>query len=398
MTIRRLTAADLEESAALSQFAFQYELSDAELAERKQREKPEHTWGYFKNNQLAAKMKIIPLEIFIHGKVFAMGGVASVATWPEHRRQGMVKQLLTHGLKEMKKNGQSVSLLHPFSFAYYRKYGWEHIFDRKEYTVKKEQFPRFNDIQGTMRRTQLNDDLQLLNEVYEQYARQFNGTLKRTDDWWRHHSALKDKKAIVAVYDDRNRTPKGYIAYKVKNNIMTIHELVHLDENARRGLWQFISHHDSMVNEVTLIAPADDGLSFILQEPRIDQHIQPYFMGRIVDVQTFLEQYPFHQCQAADDSVLHIEDPYAPWNHRPFHIRFDKQGRANVTPLERTNTNLGLAKQGIRCDIQTFSAMLLGYRRPSTLYDIGRLTGEADDVMNWERMIPERTPYFPDFF
>ncbi|TKH33755.1 GNAT family N-acetyltransferase, partial [Paenibacillus polymyxa] len=38
---------------------------------------------------------------------------------------GMVSRLLTHALEEMKTAGQSLSFLHPFSFAFYRKFGWE---------------------------------------------------------------------------------------------------------------------------------------------------------------------------------------------------------------------------------------------------------------------------------
>ncbi len=54
-----------------------------------------------------------------------MGGVAGVATYPEYRRSGYVKELLQHSLQTMKKDGYTVSMLHPFAVAFYRKYGWE---------------------------------------------------------------------------------------------------------------------------------------------------------------------------------------------------------------------------------------------------------------------------------
>lgn len=400
MTIRRLTANELDNSYALSQFAFQYELPEQELQERQSRDKPEETWGFFKDGHLAAKMKIMPLEIFIHGKVFAMGGISSVATWPEYRRQGMIKQLLTHGLKVMQQAGQTVSLLAPFSFAYYRKYGWEHIFDEKKYTVERDKLPRFNDVTGTVRRTQLSHDLPLLNDIYDQYAVKYNGTLKRSDDWWIYRSVLQDKKAIIAVYYDQHAVPKGYIVFKVKENEMKILECVHLDEAARRGLWQFISNHDSMVDQVVLKAPIDDPLPFLLENPRIKQEILPYFMGRIVDVKTFLEQYAFREHNAAENCVLHIDDPYAPWNNGSFHVTIDESGTAKVISYSEADgaKDSWLMAEGIHCDIQTLSAMLLGYKRPSTLQEIGRLKGDRDDVLHWERTIPWQTPYFLDFF
>ncbi len=52
-----------------------------------------------------------------------MGGVAGVATYPEYRRSGYVKELLQHSLQTMKKDGYTVSMLHPFAVSFYRKYG-----------------------------------------------------------------------------------------------------------------------------------------------------------------------------------------------------------------------------------------------------------------------------------
>lgn len=398
MTIRRLTETEIDESLALSQFAFQYELPKEELEARKRREKPEQTWGYFSHGRLAAKMTILPLDVFINGHVYAMGGIASVATWPEFRRQGMVKQLLTRGLKVMKEDGQSVSLLHPFSFGYYRRYGWEHTFDYKKYTVQRDQLPHYVDTSGTVVR-KLGNDLSLLKQIYEAYAAKFNGTLIRSDEWWQYRSVLKDQKATVAVYYDRAGTPRGYIVYKVKDREMKIDELIHLDETCRRELWRYISNHDSMVEKVTLTAPPDDNLPFLLNEPRIKQDIIPYFMARIVDAKRFLEQYPFQPNGESESCVLHLEDQYAPWNDGMYALQIDGRGRANVTVMKQENVNnRSDTSAGLKCNIQTLSTMLLGYQRPSHLHEIGRLKGAPEDVQRLESLVPQRTPYLLDFF
>lgn len=398
MTIRRLTSYELDDMYALSEFAFQYELTPAELEEKKRRERPEQTWGFFKNGELAAKMKIIPLEIFIQGQTFSMGGVASVATWPEHRRQGMIKQLLIHGLKVMRDSGQTVSLLHPFSFAYYRKYGWEHVFDEKKYTVPRDKLPKTDDMKGTIVRKRA-DDWPLLNRIYQVYAAKYNGPLIRNEEWWLHRSALKDKEATIAVYASEQNIPSGYIIYKVKRREMKVAELIHLDEEARHALWQFIANHDSMVDKVTLTVPADDALPFLLSEPSIKQEIVPYFMGRIVDVAAFIEQYPFRDNDHREHCTFHIEDRYAPWNDGTYTIQFDEEGTAHVTKIDQpTHASHPGSGATLGCDIQTLSAMLLGYQRPSFLHHSGRLQGTAEGIACLERRIPHRTPYFPDFF
>ena len=65
--------------------------------------------------------KTTPYSIpYIHRqKKFKMGGVAGVATYPEYRRSGYVKELLQHSLQTMKKTDiQYRCYIHlPFHFT-----------------------------------------------------------------------------------------------------------------------------------------------------------------------------------------------------------------------------------------------------------------------------------------
>jgi predicted acetyltransferase len=389
-TIRTLQMEELDASFELSQFAFQYVMSNEELEQAKARSKPENTWGYFINNKMAAKMSILPLQTFIQGKAFAMGGIASVATWPEYRRKGLVGQLLQHGLKVMKDNGQTVSFLAPFSFAFYRKYGWEMHVERKKYTVDVGLLPKWEGEGGYIEQT---DDIELLNNVYESYAQTYNGTLKRDTDWWKHR-VLK-KRALSAVYKNKDNIPMGYILYEVKNREMTIHELVFLNESARKGLWRHIFNHDSMLDQVSLIAPSNDPLPFLLSNPRIKQEIIPYFMARIVDVAAFLQQYPFRSAGLSNSFILHVEDTYAPWNHKKFMLDVSEDGAGFVRELADTGE---VHRNVISCDIQTLSAMFLGFQSPKLLQRIGRLHGPTEEIERMEQRIGTQTTYLMDFF
>src|SRR5690625_1180692 len=121
--IKQLTEKDYDQIFSLSQYAFQYELSYEELEKKKAEAKQHKIWGWMEGEEMGAKLHIIPLASYINGKTFNMGGISSVATWPEYRRKGLVKKLLSHALHDMKKNEQHLSLLHPFSFPFYHKYG-----------------------------------------------------------------------------------------------------------------------------------------------------------------------------------------------------------------------------------------------------------------------------------
>lgn len=396
--IRKLKDEELDESISLSEYAFQYKLNEEERNEKLKRLKSEQIWGYFVVGKLAAKMTIFPMHTCIQGEVFAMGGVASVATWPEYRRKGMVGKLLEHSLKVMKEDGQTISFLHPFSFSFYREYGWETYAEYKAYTLQPSQFPKVKQMAGKVIRA--DQDWRLLNRIYETYARSYNGMLLRDEDWWRKTVFLK-KADQTAVYYNESGEPRGYILYKVENKGMNIHEFIFLNEDARQGLWKFISNHDSMIENVSLSAPVHDQLAFLLPNPKFKQEIIPYSMARIVDVAAFLEKYRFNESSKRQTLQIAVQDRQAPWNHGTFDIQVNEAGEAKVNVLSNEKD----ARSGgheilppLSCDIQTFTAMLMGYQRPKFLHDTGRLQGNAADVRRWEALIPHRSTYLTDYF
>jgi len=391
-TIRPLRSEELSEHFALSQFAFQYESTEEQIEQARAQTKPEHILGHFVDDHLAAQITIIPLQTFVQGQPMKMGGIAGVSTWPEYRRKGLVGKLLVHGLRVMKERGQTVSFLAPFSFPFYRKYGWETYVDRKAYTVDTGLLPIFPDTGGHVKR---NDDLQLLNSLYEPYAQAYNGTLKRDADWWTD-KVLKQKKGKVVVYFNANDVPRGYMIYQVRNRELNVDELVFLDDDARKGLWRFIYNHDSMIERVKMIAPADDPLPFLLANPRIKQEISPYFMARIVDVASFLQQYPFRSTGQKHAFALDITDSYAPWNSKRFAVHVNEDGRANIEAHASVAGTEDLPL--LSCDIQTLSTMLFSFQRPSLLRQIGRIQGSESAIMALEQLVLSKQTYLLDFF
>jgi predicted acetyltransferase len=183
--------------------------------------------------------------------------------------------------------------------------------------------------------------------------------------------------------------------YKVKNRIMDIGEMAYADESARRGLWRFIASHDSMCDKIKLQAPADDSLPFLLPDPRIVQSTVPYFTARIVDFRGFVEQYAFEPTGREESVRIRLGDRQAPWNDGDFVLRADGAGAGSA---EAAGDDAAAFAPELACDIQTMTAMLMGYKRPRFMRDVGRLSGGDDAVERLERIVPARATYFPDYF
>ncbi|WFR64381.1 GNAT family N-acetyltransferase [Paenibacillus amylolyticus] len=391
MEIQKLTVDDFEPAMALSEYAFQVIMSEEQKEKRRSQFSSQDIWGVYEDGQLGAKLHIIPFQTYIHGRSFEMGGIAGVATWPEYRRKGWVAGLLKHALEEMNRNKQSISFLHPFSFGFYRKYGWETYVEFKRYKVPTAHLPSKKAIPGTIRRG--DPGLSTLKEVYSAYAERYNGTLIRDDARW-ENSVLVNGSSQKVVYYDEADTAQGYLLYEVKENKFTIKEIIHLNEEARQGLWTFIANHDSMIQEVTLQAPASDTLAFQLDNPRIQQEIVPYFMARIVSVEQFISQYPFASQDSPVQIILQVEDPHAPWNEGVWQLNVAMNGTASIWKTSEPITDV----QTIKVDIQALTAMLMGYRRPTEMAQIGRAHGPETAIQALEQAIPQRETYLLDFF
>lgn len=393
IVIKHTGIEQFDESMALSQFAFQYERSAAELEQTKEQYLSEPTvrYGAYVDNQLAAQAAVLKLQTYIGGKVFDMGGVAGVATWPEFRRQGLVAQLLIQSLIEMKENGQTVSFLHPFSFSFYRKFGWETYTEHKTYTIKTDMLPARIAYEGRFER--ITGNYGLLNDVYQAYASQFNGSLVRDDFWWKYRINRR-KPGQTALYYDKSGAAQGYVIYEVKNSRLTVHEFVHLNEPARAAIWSFLAQHDSMIEELTIKMPSNDRLPYLLSNPRIKQEITPYFMARIVDAEAFVSQYDFKAADHADDIHIQLIDAQAPWNNGHFLLHIDASGKASL----RRKDDSEKIDEAIKLDIGSFTSVLFGYIQLEQLAQFARIEGDIGLVKRLQSRIPERTTYLPDFF
>ncbi len=395
LEIRQLKADEFEQYMELSMYAFQYKPSAEEMERARQLFQPERVWGIFADGVLQAQLQLIPFQTYIQQQKIAMGGIAGVSTWPENRRQGLVDQLLRHVLQLMREQGQSVSFLHPFYFPFYRKYGWELYAEYMQYTIPTALLPAKVQTDGAIKRDVR--DLELLNAIYEQYASEYNGTLVRDPQWWQS-AKLRAENIRTAVYYAADGQAQGYVLYTIADKEMNISELAYTTEEARQGLWTYISNHDSMVQQVKLRAPMDDGLPYLLQDPRIDQQRIPYFMARIVSMPTFVEQYMFAKGIGGQLTIA-VSDRVADWNDGIWRIVWDEYGQATVeqvADVERSQQSANVVH--LQADIRVWSALLLGYKRPHELYRWQQLHGNQQAVQLLERLIPQRGTHLMDFF
>lgn len=388
--ITYLDEVNYDEIFALSQFAFQYQLSEEELRRKKEEAARHIIWGIKDEHKIAAKLHLIPLSVHLNGAEMKMGGISSVATWPEYRRQGMVKDLLYHALKTMKEKEIPLSFLHPFSVPFYRRFGWEIAFNRKHYEIPMKQLKQNYNGEGYVKR--VNEPISVLDSIYRNFARKFNGTLIRDEKWWKQR-VLKRENLITAVAYSKENEPEGYMIYHIKDRVMKIEEFVHTSPNVLKVLLQYLTNHDSMADMVKMVVSENDALPLFIHEPRFEQKVSPYFMARIVDVRQFLHLYLQNVPTDPFSLQLNIYDDFMHDNSGTYSI--NKTMDSLHIDYSIGNNEKGSA---IHCSVQQLTSIFLGYKRPTELYALGMISGDIIEVEKLENLITDKSTYFMDFF
>ncbi|MDQ0218934.1 GNAT family N-acetyltransferase [Peribacillus cavernae] len=389
MNVLTLKESHYRETIALSEYAFKYQVPEEDIEKRLKDLEKHKLFGILENGSIAAKLHLIPLEVYLGRNVLKMAGVAGVATYPEYRRKGNVKEMLSHSLRYMKDHGYSISMLHPFSESFYRKYGWELFASRSKSTLTKSDLVRKEQVPGTVKRFTHGSYPKEMELVYHRFAGQFNGMLARDKYWWLTSTYGGSK---AAVYYDQEGKAAGYMLYQIKNHKMTIGEFVVLENEARSGLWNFICQHDSMLAEVELTSYENNPLIFSLVEPRVKTEVTPYFMARIVDVGSFFKQYDFEWKGLEEEVVIHITDSFADWNNQSMLLKDGEVTMLNTEDIPKYE------KAGIQIDINALAAAMFGYMRPSRLQEIGLVSGMFEEVQRLDSLLPKRQPFITDFF
>lgn len=401
LVMRDIKQEELAQSIDLLNYVFQISLSmnkDRHFVNAKSRQfDVGHAIGWFDGNQLVSQILNLPFKVNVHGEVYEMGGITAVGTYPEYSGFGLMESLITECLQRMRDEKRYISYLFPYSIPYYRKKGWEIMSDIVEFQVKDSQLPHYAGLNGKIRRVDPKHDDVVT--IYARYAEKTHGVMVRNtiawnekfqEDFWEEKFIDSDINLQAAIYYDENDVPQGYLFYRIMEENYYIDEMVYLQEEARKGLWNFVSAHRSMIYNVYGKTTGNEAVAFLLEDSEIIQKVSPYFMARIVDVKEFLQRYPF--ARSHFHIRLAVSDRIVSWNHGTFDISV-----ANGEVLvEKVNDDL--EENAVQLTVQTLATMLLGYKRPCYLEKIERLQGDLEAINLLESIVPVGIPTFIDYF
>ena len=373
-----MTEAERVERSRVATYAFADTRSAEERGGLPDPLRPEWTTCAFVDGRLATSFGAYPFTVRLNGAPVAMAGVTAVATLPEFRRRGLLRQVMTRALGEQRDRGQSLAILWASLGAIYQRYGYGLASTHASYRIDPRDI-RFNDPSAANGQVRLMDAAEArphLEAIYEGYAAPRNLMIHRYPVVW--DIRLPRPGAAnphVGVYFDREGRARGYVVFELKpdpevgfgrSQLVSVSDSAHLDLDAHRGLWEFFAAHDLVRSVEWQQVPEDDPIPHLLAEPNeLNRRTGAAIWMRVTDVESALRQRPY-----ADDGVLTlgVADPLCDWNDGGFSL--ETAGGGTEVSRVRGDADISLP-------VAALAVLVAGHRSASQLARAGLVEGDA---------------------
>ncbi|HLV81992.1 MAG TPA: GNAT family N-acetyltransferase, partial [Chthonomonadaceae bacterium] len=288
--------------------------------------------------------------------------IAGVACLPASRGRGYAGAGLKYALERMREAGQILSALFPFSWDYYRRFGWEWVGAYPRYSAPARIFKPDPGTENVRAATP--QDRPKVEDVYRQFAGRYRGMISRTERDWNHILNDSPKNFTYTYLYEQAGQVEGYLTYRGgKEEETHIREFLCLTPHAQRALLGLLRRHEMQVEKFTWSAAPDDGLWAQGYHWDIETRLGPVTQGRVVDVPAALQAWkPSASVQGR--LTLGVQDECAPWNTGTWQVAFSG-GQVEVRPAS--------SEPQVSLDIQALSQAYFG-------------TPSVSDLRAWERL------------
>jgi len=368
-----------------------YSFNRPDSQHRKQvfQERYDHSlvYGIMNHQKLGSGLFSIPFDVNFHGVDFKMNGIGDVMSAPEFGGRGGAGSLMQAALTEMYQNNVTLSYLAPFSYGYYRQFGYEQVFDHTQITIDNTQLPRVkNSAVGHVERLDLKDMPETVKQM--SLAKTHLGGVVRADWWWDHLIDKHPEYQLALAFDDDEKMI-GYLVYYNQDGTFYIHEWINTNPLSRQLLLKFVTKHQSIFQKFVYESPDADFKADILDNPNSAQlKVVPYMMARIVNLADFMKRYPIKQMNLPK-IYFKVTDTLE-WNDHTWSLTIN-DGIVDLQIADTKATDLELS-------IQTLTKAMFGYRSLNSLAEYGFVQGDADKIKLLSAIFVQEKPQLIDYF
>ncbi len=404
MSARLITEKEILDARKIPTLAFLGTSTFEELKpEMHERYKTRVAGSFDEEGRLNAVATNLALNMMLDGRAVPCGGIASVASRAEMRGRGNVREILTYWLRDMLANHWPLTYLYPFSYEFYRKFGYELCC--QETRVKDAGLEMIVPFKQSLRVVMYEPGMPKETEFslgiracYERFVAGQNVALKRADAHWEKLflNPYESRAYLYAALDSAGNIC-GYAAVKLQPHEFlsshefmkhaVLYELAYENRAALESLLAVIRSLGAQISKINIILPPGVLPEAILspyRDVRLD--IASVGMGRVVDVPAAL-----HGLRAGTDSgslTIRPVDGILPENDRTFRVKWTD---ARVCDVQETGDAPDLT-----APIGRLTQLVFGFRSARDLAMCADVV--MTDIARAQQLFPGKTTMMWDHF
>jgi len=395
MLIRPIVPEELQRTRDIFDIAFAFERKPRDPNEENDPDAHANIRAAFADDgTMMGMFHIVPYTVRYDGHEVDMGGIGGVATLPEYRRHGCIRAIFDHSLLEMYERGMVHSALYPFSYTYYRKFGYESAFLRRRLKIEMRHFAKFKSGESVAQWFPGQDDAPL-RAVYRRFAHDVNMAVCRGDDQWEDFLKADPfaKRRYTYLWRDANGEPTAYAMLRAENvedeRHLHVADFACTHPGGTRGLFALLNNMSAGFEYLVWEMPPWIDPNTLFPEPYdAEQKIEPRGMARVVNVGEALRllRHPEQEGSYA----LSVRDAQLPQNDGVWRVEFGG-GEARAKKVQSTEADWTL-------DIRAFTQLALGHHDVNTLMWAWPDAGEPGNGDTLRRVFKRRKVYLADYF
>lgn len=284
MIIRKTEEKDLFESAACAVQSFGGEITPDDL------KMPDYTvLAAFEddNKTLVSQMEINDFSNFYGSGTLRCAGVGGVATLPQYRHKGTVRALFGR----LFESDYDISILHPFSTSYYRKFGYETSADFLSLETPASNLSRIP-YSGRVKCVDKSNEAEAL-EIYNRLASVYNLAYERRDGRFLNLNPFNTSDYTYLSLDEDGKAD-GLVSFTVNRaaDTLEVSEIYFEDKKAMLNLLGYLRQYDGNLANLKFNAlPLSSPLITVLEnEGAAKRQLGNTGAVRIINLKNVLEK------------------------------------------------------------------------------------------------------------
>lgn len=263
----------------------------------------EEAWGaYDENGVMTSSLLVYHHHQMFDGKNIDCGEINMVSSLPEARVSGNIRALIKAVFSEFIEQNFVFSTLHPFSFSFYRKFGYE-----MSCSALRQEFPvtELSNYICTyhVKMAETDEDMSVMRKLYEAFIKNKNLGLIRPDREWQlvpdngHGDGPFGKKNYYRyIFSDNKGVPHAHLVFSYQNSkehfmvgTLTVSDISYDSPEAFKNILGFIYRLRANCVNISLRLPNEIDMATLVQNPdKVTRSLSSFNMARILNVKKAL--------------------------------------------------------------------------------------------------------------